>query len=217
MKIVEALHRINTDYSGQKYNKLTVISYNSHVLNNDGTLGHVRWNCRCECGNSTIVTGKHLRNNSVKSCGCNRKIKGILNHRWQGHEEISLTMFNHIKSMARDRSIDFDISIEYLWKIFIAQSKLCALTGWPIKFSPYSENDKLRTASLDRIDNDKGYIVGNVRWLHKRCNMFKHIMTDKELFELSLAIVNKNNIYHNSAFIVDGSDESYSRLSDYNE
>jgi hypothetical protein len=29
------------------------------------------------------------------------------------------------------------------------------------------------TASLDRIDNSKGYIVGNVWWVHKDINTMK--------------------------------------------
>jgi hypothetical protein len=216
MKIVEAPEKINADYSGHRYNKLVVISYNSHMLNSDGTLGHVRWNCKCDCGNLTVVAGKNLRNNSVKSCGCGRRLRGAKNHKWQGHEEISLTLFNHIKTMARDRGIEFNLNIEYLWTLFLDQNRSCALTGWPIQFSPFSEQDKIRTASLDRINNNIGYVIGNVRWLHKRCNMFKHIMTDKELFELSLAIVNNNNLFDNKDLITDGSGP-YSRMSDYNE
>ena len=30
-----------------------------------------------------------------------------------------------------------------------------------------------RTASLDRIDSEKGYVAGNVHWVHKTVNKMK--------------------------------------------
>ena len=36
--------------------------------------GHVRWLCRCDCGNEKIVQSNNLtRTNGTKSCGCLRK------------------------------------------------------------------------------------------------------------------------------------------------
>ena len=32
---------------------------------------------------------------------------------------------------------------------------------------------KTGTASLDRIDSSKGYIQGNIQWVHKRINQMK--------------------------------------------
>ena len=37
-----------------------------------------------------------------------------------------------------------------------------------------------RLASLDRIDNDLGYVKGNVRWICKRLNYMKHILSEDE-------------------------------------
>lgn len=39
--------------------------------------GQVKWNCLCDCGNVTEVSGGSLKNNQTKSCGClkNEKIK----------------------------------------------------------------------------------------------------------------------------------------------
>jgi hypothetical protein len=39
-------------------------------------------------------------------------------------------------------------------------------------------------ASLDRIDNDKGYVKGNLHWVCKRVNYMKHIMTDDYFLEI---------------------------------
>ena len=34
------------------------------------------WNCKCECGNICVVSGKSLRNGHTSSCGCKIKSKG---------------------------------------------------------------------------------------------------------------------------------------------
>lgn len=55
------------------------------------------------------------------------------------------------------------------------------LTGCELILPPTSE--KSGTASLDRIDSTKGYVVGNVQRVHKSVNMMKqslpnHIFID---------------------------------------
>jgi hypothetical protein len=53
------------DLSGQKFGKLTVISKDK---------GSAKWNCKCNCGNSTIVRTYSLTGGNSKSCGCSKKI-----------------------------------------------------------------------------------------------------------------------------------------------
>lgn len=35
--------------------------------------GYAQWLCQCDCGNTIVVTGKHLRTGNTKSCGCLQK------------------------------------------------------------------------------------------------------------------------------------------------
>ena len=51
---------------GNKYDALTVIEA-SDIRSSDG---RIQWLCKCDCGNTKLVTGKQLRNGNVKSCGC---------------------------------------------------------------------------------------------------------------------------------------------------
>jgi hypothetical protein len=60
--------------------------------------------------------------------------------------------------------------VEYVWNLFLSQDRKCALSGIPIGFQDRSGS----TASLDRIDNSKGYVIGNVQWVHKDVNIMKH-------------------------------------------
>ena len=50
---------------GLIYGMLTVIK--RHGVN---TSNHVTWECLCECGKKTIVTGNNLKSGGTKSCGC---------------------------------------------------------------------------------------------------------------------------------------------------
>ncbi|BCJ86437.1 hypothetical protein [Effusibacillus dendaii] len=38
---------------------------------------HVFWECMCDCGNTTIVDGVHLKDGTTQSCGCLRSDKGV--------------------------------------------------------------------------------------------------------------------------------------------
>ena len=56
------------DLTGHKYNRLTVIA----PVRKDKS-GQTIWRCRCDCGNYTEIQGSHLRNGTIKSCGCYRR------------------------------------------------------------------------------------------------------------------------------------------------
>jgi hypothetical protein len=49
-----------------------------------------------------------------------------------------------------------------------------------------------QTASLDRIDNNKGYTKDNIQWLHKNINLMKHCFDQKYFIELCNLISEKN-------------------------
>ena len=55
------------DLTGQQFGKLTVIQ-------RDGSInGHAAWQCKCSCGNLTIVSSDKLRSGHTQSCGCFQK------------------------------------------------------------------------------------------------------------------------------------------------
>lgn len=55
------------DLTGQRFGKLTVISY-SDYKNNSSHFAY--WNCKCDCGNEVVVMGNNLRTGHTTSCGC---------------------------------------------------------------------------------------------------------------------------------------------------
>lgn len=173
------------DLIGRRFGKMTVID-KAERLNHCN-----RWKCICDCGNERSVSTGNLLAFGTCSCGCVRVKKGKENKGWMGKEELSGKYFCILKSNAGKRGYVFDVEIEYLWDLFEIQNKKCALTGWEIDFSP-----KNQTASLDRIDNTKGYTKGNLQWLHKDVNKAKNVHDEKYFIEMCEAIARnqQNNL-----------------------
>jgi len=128
----------------------------------------------------TAVRYYNLINNAVKSCGCKRaEICGDLH--WEGFEDISGWYWSNVQNNAKKRKLPFDLTKEYVWDLFLKQDKKCVLSGEPICFNSNHWKDKKNgTASLDRKDSSKGYIEGNVQWVHKDVNYMKQSMSDEE-------------------------------------
>jgi 5-methylcytosine-specific restriction endonuclease McrA len=54
------------DITGRRFGKLVV----KEVTDTKTKDGRYRWLCLCDCGKEKLVAGTHLKNGSVKSCGC---------------------------------------------------------------------------------------------------------------------------------------------------
>ncbi len=162
--------RRSFSYVGRTFNKLTI----REVFQRKG-----RWFCRCDCACGTTGVEKRLDgviDGHVPSCGCayrNRPMMvGSQNPAFAGCGEILGSRIYWIKRGAARRGIPFDISKEYLWTLFETQEKRCALSGVDLVFGRMYHSHET-TASLDRIDSSKGYIEGNVQWVHKDVNKIK--------------------------------------------
>lgn len=88
--------------------------------------------------------------------------------------------YSAIKYNAARRGIPFDVSIKYLDMQWIIQSGKCYYTGEDLDIK---SRDRA-TASLDRRDSTKGYVQGNVVWVHKDVNFAKHVLTEDRFLEI---------------------------------
>lgn len=48
------------------------------------------------------------------------------------------------------------------------------------------------TISLDRIDSTKGYIEGNVQWVHKSVNIMKSTLTQEQFINFCKLVAENN-------------------------
>jgi len=79
----------------------------------------------------------------------------------------------------------FNITPQYIWELYLKQNKKCALTGLDIRFPRRGEKaDRDGTVSIDRIDNTKGYIRGNIQLVTIRINLMKHVSTQEKFIEM---------------------------------
>lgn len=109
------------------------------------------------------------------------------------------TYYSDVKSDAKQRGIEFNLSKEYLWELYLKQNKKCQLTGLEINLN-YSEKNNTQTASLDRINSFLGYTESNVQWVHRKANFIKMKLTQDELVEICRKVVEnaKINEKHNN-------------------
>ena len=106
------------------------------------------------------------------------------NKNWRGYGKISGAFYSTIKRNAKRRGIEFSISIKYIANLYEKQKGRCALSNLKLHLPKNSRSDRQATASLDRIDSSKGYIKGNLQWLHKDINQSKWKMPEKRFIFL---------------------------------
>jgi hypothetical protein len=145
------------DLTGERIGVLTVLS-------RDTTSNHKRsyWICRCECGKVKSMLGDGLRSGKTKSCGCkvhrqlsdNEVLSSKRNRYYRIWRNIKTRCFNP-NSKDYNRYGGRGVTICEKWvddsRNFI--DYIQSLRGG---------NDPQLT--LDRIDSDKNYEPGNLRW-----------------------------------------------------
>jgi hypothetical protein len=80
-----------------------------------------------------------------------------------------------VKSRARKFGIKFNLTLED-----IVIPKVCPVFG-----TPFRKGDKLRSTSVDRKNNRKGYVKGNVQIISGLANVMKNKATPAELLRFA--------------------------------
>lgn len=166
------------DLTNQKFGKLTVLRKTDEYTKTRGVI----WECSCECGAIIKLPTNSLTSKNNTSCG-NKKIHAPNGRFYKDLVvgEIPISHINAIKQNAIKRNILFEIDNEYLWELFLKQNRKCVLSGEELIFTKKYQNGRNETtASLDRIDSNKGYIKGNIQWVHKYVNKMKSNKSDDE-------------------------------------
>lgn len=139
--------------------------------------------------NISMITIKYYLNKyGIKINNCYDVKSGKENARWSGFGDISGSYWSSLLHGANRRGINFNITKEYAWEIFLKQDRKCSMCGDVLFFE--IENMNGQTASLDRIDSSKGYIAGNVQWIHKDINKMKWDMKIDNFIDLCKKISN---------------------------
>ena len=181
-KKCSARSRIEKIEIGSRFKHFTVLDgpiYKNHTA---------YYKCVCDCGRELLKLPVELRykDRDFQCASCaqkENKEQYMLDNGKIG--ELNLTIYTHYKNSAKKRNLEFNVSIDYLWNLFLQQNRMCAITGDIIT--------DFKQASLDRIDSSKGYIEGNVQWTTRQANISKHIMTMDELYDFCRKVLNHAN------------------------
>lgn len=149
------------------------------------------YKCICDCGNICEILGKYLLSGDTKSCGCYNNKNA---HNRDAVGEITKSFWTPIIKQAIRRGIPFTIDRNYAWNLYLKQNRKCKLTGIDINFSSNIRDERSKhTCSLDRINSDKGYIEGNVQWVHKIINIMKNKLSQTDFITWCGLVHNYNN------------------------
>ncbi len=185
---------------GDRIGKLVVIKKLGRIhkrKNKKGRGRSIYWECLCDCDdNKKIILSSHsIKEGNHTSCGCLLNPRGEKHPKYKGYKELSGRFFNRIEKGAEDRDLLFKITKEQIWDLFEKQKRKCALSGLELQFGIESKNKEKKkecTASLDRIDNTKGYVISNVQWIHKYINIMKRNHTQEYFIKICKQITINN-------------------------
>ena len=163
---------------GQRFGKLVVIEESKRRRHE----GRACWVCQCDCGNTTIVETKHLRNGETRSCGCLRtahwykhglsktRIAGIWNNMKQRCENPNGNEYKYYGGRG--------ITVCQEWH------DLPAFVEWAMSHG-YSDG-----LTIDRINTNGNYTPENCRWVTqaeqmKNTRRVKHITYNGETHNMT--------------------------------
>ena len=146
------------DRAGKRYGRLIVL--NISLVRSGRAL---RWDCVCDCGTLLNVPGQRLRESKTTSCGCYhrdmmKKHGGESSFR---HGQSNNKLYRAWDGMVRRCKNPFDK------RYFNYGGRGITVTDEWLQFIPFAEHvgqPPSKKHTLDRIDNNKGYEPGNVRW-----------------------------------------------------
>ncbi len=144
-----------------------------------------------QCGEQQTYLRHNYAQESLrlgKLCkGCSAKV--IDNSHSGYYYDIRLSWIRKCRVCAETRGIEWNLSDEFIWQIYLAQDRKCALSGQPIGWSKLGQ---VHTASIDRIDSDRGYVVDNVQLVHKDINFMKQSFSQSYFVEMCKKIAEYN-------------------------
>lgn len=168
------------DATGQRFGRLTVVGRAANTK-----AGAARWRCVCDCGGESTPTGRALRNGTTSSCGCynrelaRRKAYVMGTTKAPKHNGSYSAIYRTWTSMLQRC---YSPSAQQFKNYGARGITVC--DRWRNDFAAFRSDVGEKPGpdySLDRIDNDRGYEPGNVRWAtwaQQNVNTRRTVMVD---------------------------------------
>lgn len=109
--------------------------------------------------------------------------------RWQ-EANPERALFNQCKCNARQRKLPFDLTPAMVEAMLAGMT--CSATGLPLSFERVKGERYARSPwypSIDRLDNSRGYVPGNVRVVCSIYNFMRSNHSDEDVLAVARALV----------------------------
>lgn len=152
------------DLAGQRFGRLKVIK-----LTDKRNWGCSVWECECDCGTSTLATGRSLSIGTKQSCGC-LHLESITKHGQYKTKEYKNSKCRERRELQKQLDSKWTTEMEILLRKFQSKCVVCGST------------DRLAVDHVHPLSKGNEAIPGNVAILCISCNSKKN---NKDLNELS--------------------------------
>ena len=179
---------------GKRFTRLVVIK----DVGNHPTTGESYWECKCDCGKTTKVTGFCLTSGNTKSCGCYHKIRTRQLFSKSPEENALGKVFCDYRKNARIKKHDFRLSKRQVQDLIFSDCYYCGEK--PKNTLAYHEK-VITYQGIDRLDNTKGYTPDNVVPCCIVCNKMKKALSHDEFVLHILKIASRFEVKSSQADI----------------
>lgn len=171
------------DITGQRFGELIVLKRDIR----EDKSRNMYWLCKCDCGKEKAIRSDALRKGVTKSCGC--KMAG---HRYDYTmpygEAQKRRLFKKYLFAAQYNKREFKITYEEFLQITQKDCYYCGDKPSTIAKGP--RGDYIYNG-IDRINNNKGYLLDNIVPCCKICNIIKGRL-NSDLFQKQVIKIAKH-------------------------
>ncbi len=142
------------DLTGNIYNKLTVLRYKKTIKT------RAWYECMCFCGNIIDVRSDSLKSGHTKSCGCHKvyALKSKSTNTFKRKHHLYMTAYGILDRCNNELCKDYNNYGGRGIKCHLGNNVQSVIESL-LKIDGYHHG-----LTIDRIDNDKDYILGNLKW-----------------------------------------------------
>lgn len=180
---IDTRKEINPLVPSQKFYNLTVIKFSYKKRYPSGAMTFM-YECRCDCGKIRIVNKQNLRDGSTRSCGCYHVKRTVEWFRDKYGDSSINHLFSNSQNSAKRRNIVWKLTREQYVKLILSNCFYCGEK--PHKIANAHKKfyfGAVKHNGIDRINSQRGYVIGNVVSCCLYCNFAKNDLSLKNFLK----------------------------------